>query len=195
MDYELKSRFNNPEFYKRLLKYNNLSYRRWNRLPEYRQKDFKELNLYPSQLNLALKLDHLFKKENRTESASIAAMIALRIFHGYHNFITTIPMEQRILYGEFKIYSEQYVVKELKFQGFIPLRRFRKHWNKKCSYVISRQLGKHRYIHPFPMSEDYELRVKLNLPNVWDHFSLFGLSGCTGIIHPKDLKELIKNNR
>lgn len=50
------SSFKDPLFFEGLLKYHDASYLRWNRLTDKQQKQFKEYNLLPDQLNLALKV-------------------------------------------------------------------------------------------------------------------------------------------
>ena len=91
------SSFKDPLFFEGLLKYHDASYLRWNRLTDKQQRQFKEYNLLPDQLNLALKVLHRLKTEYQTESVPFAINIVSLIYDKYNEWLTTQDIERKHL--------------------------------------------------------------------------------------------------
>lgn len=172
------SSFKDPLFFEGLLKYHDASYLRWNRLTDKQQKQFKEYNLLPDQLNLALKVLHRLKTEYKTESVPFAINIVSLIYDKYNEWLTTQDIERKHL-------SEDRAHKELLFRGFVLLDKF--HVKPKRSYVMTAFPVKGKfYIHPFEMGSNYRMtNGKRELPHLWDNFIKIGLSGYTRVIYPE----------
>lgn len=172
--------FNDPEFYIKLLRYDDKSYRRWNRLTEKQRKQLVECDLFPEQLNYTLKVFHLLKSQFQTESIPFALNVYSITYEGFHSWVKACP--------EFKpkYLNPSQALKELIFRGYKRLNNF--HVKPKRSYVMTSKPMEdgYFYIHPFEMGSNYNMTVeKRTLPYLWDTFSEIGLAGYTRVIYPE----------
>lgn len=175
------SKFNNAEFYTQLLKYNDLSYRRFSRLTNKQQLQLTEYGLLPDEVNMVLKLFHLFKSTRNTESIPFSINIQTLIYGQFYEWLTTVSDRGRL--GKY-VTSEQ-AVNELIFRGFKRLGTFRV--KPKRSYVMTcKSLLGYHYIHPYEMGSNYNMMEgNKKLPNLWETFGKIGLSGYTRVIYPE----------
>lgn len=172
------SKFNNKEFYSKLLHYNDLSYRRYNKLSEKEKNDLSEYDLLPEQLNLTLKLFHLLKTQYNTESIHFSVNVMSLIFQGFQHFKKSSWAE-----ASKKRRREIDILKELKFRGF---KRYRgDSIVKSSSYIVTIHKIKGRmYYYPLELSHKYQVRDGKRMDTIWDKAHKIHFSGYTQIIYP-----------
>lgn len=176
------SKFNNPEFYHKLLKYDDKSYRRFNRLTDKQQRQLREYNFLPEQVNMTLKIFHLLKSQYNTESIPFSINLCTLVSKGFYEYLSS---EISKGYLSIQYLSEKAALEELVFRGYVRLSKFKV--KPKRSYVMTNKpmIDGYHYIHPFEMGSNYRMVEGKDLPYLWDTFPLIGLPGYTRIIYPE----------
>lgn len=125
----------------------------------------KRNDLHPHEKGLALKYKSLTGK-----SIERCFKFAKRNYNKYIEAISKHPEIQR--YMEIK---EKYIYKELIFQGFVPVSKFKR--NPSLSYLVSRgTINGVRLIYPVHGASNFHL-MKNGVSNIWKILGEAGVEG------------------
>lgn len=177
------SKFNNPDFYTQLLRYNDLSYRRYERLTDKHRRALEDFGeLLPDETNMTLKIFHLLRTTRNTESIPMSINVMSIIYKEYYEWLAFQKDQGKL--G--KPLSEETAYNELIFRGFVPLGKFKV--KPQRSYVMTcRPILEKHLIHPYEMGSNYRMVSSKgkDLPYLWENFQKIGLPGYCRVIYPE----------
>ena len=157
---------------KRKVRSLGLSYRIYGHLKDSDQKIFNKYKYsYPPLIrSIAL---HLFKKSNKSFNKAYfkqAEELCPRLINLYRDFI----IKNGIYSSQFK--ADKYIVKELVFQGFVPMEDFK--LNSRYGYFrTNRRIEGKFYIYPMKFSDDYSTLRRGKYPYYINYLGLIGIPG------------------